>query len=70
MMNEAVYIDMLIRLTALENILVDKGIMTKEALQEEYVKYQVIIAKRILSDAGINNVDSIIEELQKGVDNS
>ena len=69
-MNEVIFIDMLIRLTVLENILVDKGVMTRESFQEEYVKYQLLVASQILSGAGIDNIDAIIEELKKGVDNS
>jgi len=67
--NEAIIIDMLIRLTALENILINKEVMTKEEYQKEYIKYQVLIAKKILSGAGIKDTDSVIEELKKEVDN-
>lgn len=62
--NESIIIDMLIRLTILENVLVDNGLISKDKMQEEYVKAQIIIAKDLLTKAGIDNPDDVIKEIK------
>lgn len=63
--NEMLIADALLRLKALENVLVAKGLITREEFAEEMNTVAAQVAKSILQKAQVpGNIDEIIKNLQ------
>lgn len=63
--NEMLIADALLRLKALENVLVAKGLITQEEFAEEMNTIAAQVAKSILQKAQVpGNIDEIIRNLQ------
>jgi hypothetical protein len=57
--------DILVRVTALEKILIAKGVCTQDELTEEIKKLTTILAKNILQRSNVpGDLDELINELQ------
>ena len=64
MTSELMMADALLRITALEKILINKGIFTKEEFNDLIQEISAQIAKKILESANFNgDIDKIISEL-------
>lgn len=63
--NQIVITDALLRITAIEKILIDKGIVTSDELLEVSSELAQKIAKDILKKANVNgDIDAIVSELK------
>jgi hypothetical protein len=61
--------DILVRVTALEKILIAKGVCTQDELTEEIKKLTTILAKSILQKSNVpGDLDELIHELQNKKD--
>lgn len=56
--------DALLRLKALENLLLSKGIITQDEFSAEMESIAEKIARVILEKANVGNIDEIIKDLQ------
>jgi hypothetical protein len=63
--NDVLIADALLRVKTLENVLIAKGIFTKEEFQEEMIAVTKIIAKAILQKAHVpGDLDLLISKLE------
>lgn len=63
--NQIIITDALLRITAIEKILIDKGIVTSDELLEVSSDLAQKIAKDILKKANVNgDIDAIVSELK------
>ena len=63
--NDMLVADILLRLRTLENILIKKGVFTKDEFQEEMEHLAKQIAKSILQNAGVpGEIDDILKSLK------
>ena len=68
--NDVLIADALLRVKTLENILIDKGILTREEFQAEIMMVTQVIAKSILQKANVpGDLDEIVKNLQGNVVN-
>lgn len=63
--NEFTIADALLRIKAMENILISKGIFTQEEFSKEVFKVSAVVMKEILTKANVpGDIDKLISDLQ------
>lgn len=63
--NEFTVADALLRIKAMENLLIAKGIFTQEELKKEIFKVSAVVMKEILTKANVpGDIDKLINDLQ------
>jgi len=68
--NDLLIADALLRLKAIENLLIAKGIFSRDEFNAEMTSITKVIAKALLEKANVSgNLDELIESLGKGSDN-
>lgn len=62
--NEILITNLLIRISALEKVLINKGIVSLEELVKETKELTITLAKEILEKSNVGNIEQILSDLQ------
>ncbi len=63
--NTVILSDLLIRISSLEQLLVTKNLVSNDEINAINKELTVLVTKKILEQANINNIDNLIEEMER-----